>query len=143
MTPTRKRKGEPSFNQKNRGNILNGRGLALSLPAGHLRSPGTSPPPAGGKSSCAKTVPPRRWPPEDQKALGRTIQMLRERHEQLTQAILAKRVKIDVRTLRKIEEGTGETSWGMVASLASALSVTLEYFAELHDAFVREELAGA
>lgn len=46
---------------------------------------------------------------EDQKALGRTIQTLREA-KNLTPDSLAKKARIDVRRLERIEAGKGDTS---------------------------------
>lgn len=80
--------------------------------------------------------PPRH---ERQRALGRALQILRERHEHLTPAIVAKRAEIDVRTVKRVEAGEGETSWNVTFWIAEALGVSIKEVAELEEAFRREE----
>lgn len=65
--------------------------------------------------------------------------MLRERHEHLTPAIVAKRAEIDVRTVERIEAGEGETSWNVTFWIAEAIGASMKEVAELEEAFRREE----
>lgn len=81
--------------------------------------------------------PPQRHEP--QRALGRALQMLRERHEHLTPAIVARRAEIDVRTVERAEAGQGDTSWNVTFWIAEAIGASMKEVAELEGAFRREE----
>jgi transcriptional regulator with XRE-family HTH domain len=65
--------------------------------------------------------------------------MLREQHEHLTPAIVAKRAEIDVKTVERVESGEGETSWNITLWIAEAIGVSMKEVAELEEAFRREE----
>jgi len=65
--------------------------------------------------------------------------MLRERHEHLTPAIVAKRAELDVRTLERIEKGEGETTWNTARWIAEAIGVSMKEVSELEEALRREE----
>ena len=80
--------------------------------------------------------PPRHEP---QRALGRALQLLRERHEHLTPATVAKRAEIDVRTVERVEAGESETSWNVTFWIAEAIGASMKEVAELEEAFRRKE----
>jgi hypothetical protein len=75
----------------------------------------------------------------NQKALGRAIKTLRERQENLTPDLLAKRAEIDPKRVERIEAGEGDADFNTVVFLVRAIGTTMREFTELHEAFAEEE----
>ena len=83
-----------------------------------------------------------RIPLVNQKALGRAIKALREQQRGLTPELLASRAEVNPLRVERIEAGEGDADFNTAVFLVRAIGISMREFAELHEAFVKEEAAG-